>query len=258
MLLWQREKIKPLHCIDITAITGLSYISGDDDVIRIGGLTSLSQIERTDLQDPYLITLVSVARLMATQQTRTIATIAGNLCNASPAGDFIPPLIALGAYLVLVGENGSREIPLEQFMVGPGKTCLQHSELLTEICIPLPPRARASSYRRIDRTVVDIALVSAAGAVTLNSDHTVKDVKITLGAVAPTVIRSKAAETMLKGVALSTVSAEFLQEVGNVAARDATPISDVRASAEYRTAMTRVLVRRVLEDIVHSLAEEAQ
>ena len=258
VLQWKQEKIKPLHCIDLTAIDDLAYIKSEKGMLRIGGLTTLAEIERAGRQDPYLRTLADVARLMATQQTRTLATIAGNLCNASPAADLIPTLIAMGAYLSVAGEQGGRELPLEQLMRGPGRTSLQHSEILTEICIPLPSQARASSYRRIDRTVVDIALVSAAGAITLDSNGVVDSVKIALGAVAPTVIRSARAEALLSGVLLSSLSHEDLQRIGDAAAEDATPINDIRASAVYRTAMIRVLVRRVLEDISCSLSGESE
>ncbi len=254
VLQWKAEKIKPLHCIDIAAIDGLGYIHSDNGVLRIGGLTSLSQLERADRRDPYLKTLTDVARLLCTVQTRTIATIGGNLCNASPAGDLIPTLVAMGAFLNLVGEAGNREIPVEQLMRGPGKTSLHHSELVIEICVPLPSRARASSYRRIDRTAVDIALVSAAGAISLDSNDMVDEVIIAMGAVAPTVIRSTRAEAMVKGVALAAIDDDFMRRVGDTAAEDATPITDVRASADYRSAMVKVLVRRVLEDISHSLS----
>ena len=254
VLQWKSEKIKPLHCIDVTSIAGLSYINIDDNALRIGGLTSLSEIERADRRDPYLKTLVEVSRMMCTVQTRTIATIAGNLCNASPAGDLIPTLIAMGAYLNVVGEGGSRELPVEQLMQNPGKISLHHCELVTEICIPLPSHARASSYRRIDRTVVDIALVSAAGAITLDSNDVVGSAVIAMGAVAPTVIRSARAEAMVTGTALAAINDDFMQAVGEAAAEDATPITDVRASADYRSAMVKVLVRRVLEDITRALS----
>ncbi len=258
VLQWNSEKNKPLHCIDVTAIDGLGYINSENNMLRIGGLTSLAELVRADRRDPYLKTLADVARLMCTVQTRTIATIGGNLCNASPAGDLIPTLIAMGAYLNLVGETGSRELPLEQLMLSPGKTSLQHSELVTEICIPLPAQARASSYRRIDRTVVDIALVSAAGAITLDSNDMVDEVIIAMGAVAPTVIRSARAEAMVKGVALAAIDDDFMHRVGDAAAEDATPITDVRASADYRSAMVKVLVRRVLEDISRSLSGDSE
>ncbi len=258
VLQWKQEKIKPLHCIDLTVIKGLAYIKSDESALRIGAMTTLSEIERANRQDPYLRTLADVARLMATQQTRTIATIAGNLCNASPAADLIPTLIAMGASLSVTGEQGARELPLEQLMRGPGKTCLHHSEMVTEICVPLPLQSRASSYRRIDRTVVDIALVSAAGAITLDDNGVVDSVKIALGAVAPTVIRSGRAESMLSGASLSSLNQEDLHQIGDAASEDAIPINDVRASAAYRTAMIRVLVRRVVEDISHSLSGEME
>ncbi len=258
ILQWKSGKIKPLHCIDISAIDELGYIHHENSVWRIGGLTRLSEIERADREDPYLRTLADTARLMATQQTRTLATIAGNLCNASPAGDLIPTLIAMGAYLKVAGEDGNRELPVEGLMRSPGKTSLHHSELVTEICIPAPPQARACSYRRIDRTVVDIALVSAAGAIRLDRNNAIDEVIIAMGAVAPTVIRAARAEAMVAGKALAIIDDDFIQQVGDAAAEDATPITDVRASADYRSAMIKVLVRRVLEDILRALSGDSE
>ncbi|RLA03632.1 MAG: hypothetical protein DRQ47_04805 [Gammaproteobacteria bacterium] len=254
MLQWKHEKIHPQHCIDITSIPNLNQISHQPDLLCIGGLTNLSDIERADSDDPYLQTLASVARKMATQQTRTLATIAGNLCNGSPAADLLPPLIAMGAYLKVVGSNGCRELPVEQLLLSPGRTSLEQSELVTEICIPIETNQRASSYRRIDRTVVDIALVSASAAITVDSNQRIDSAKVSLGAVAPTVIRSGQAEHLLKGCVLKDMDGEFLESVGQAAMSDATPIDDVRASADYRRAMVKVLVKQVLEDILLSLS----
>jgi len=250
VLQWNHEKIHPLHCIDLTSISGFNFISNHEGLLRIGALTTLSEIEHADTSDAYLHTLAYVTSLMATQQTRTIATIAGNLCNASPAADLLPPLIAMGAYLKVSGNDGERQLPVENLLVSPGRTSLKDEELVTEICIPTDTKTRASSYRRIDRTVVDISLVGASGALTLDDNQMIATAKIALGSVAPTVIRSSQAEAMLGGKLLTDLDDDFLKAVGEAAAADATPISDVRASAEYRKAMVKVLVIKVLRDIV--------
>jgi carbon-monoxide dehydrogenase medium subunit len=259
VLKWKRELIHPQHCIDLTAIDGLNYIdTAHPDAVRIGGLTTLADIERADGADPHLQTLAGVARIMDTVQTRTIATIGGNLCNASPAADLIPTLIVMGASLQTIGPDGAREFAVEELMCGPGKTTLLDGEIVTEIHIPTDTRRRASSYRRIDRTVVDIALVSAAAAITLDDSDAIVDARVALGAVAPTVIRSDGAESALKGKAISELNDELRRAAGDAATQDAAPIDDVRASAEYRSAMVKVLVRRVLEDVVRSLCGEGR
>jgi len=254
VLQWKREIVNPLHCIDVTALRDLRFIDDKDaNLIRIGSLCTLSDLEKTASRDPWLKTLADVARLMCTVQTRTIATIGGNLCNASPAGDLIPTLIAMGAYLDISSPGGARQLAVEELMTAPGKTSLQPAELLTTICIPRDSNPRAGAYRRIDRTVVDIALVSAAAAVTLGPDGRLDNSRIALGAVAPTVIRSPRAEAVLAGLSLDDVNDDLAREAGEAASQDATPISDVRASAGYRSAMVKVLVRRVLDDIFCSL-----
>ncbi len=254
VLQWKREIIKPLHCIDVTALRDLRFIDDKDaNLIRIGSLCTLAGLEKTASRDPWLKTLADVARMMCTVQTRTIATAGGNLCNASPAGDLIPILIAMGAYLEISGPDGGRQLAVEELMTAPGRTSLQPAELLTTICIPRESNPRAGAYRRIDRTVVDIALVGAAAAVAPGPDGELDGIRIALGAVAPTVIRSPRAEAVFAGVSLGDVNNELVSEAGEAAALDATPISDIRASAEYRSAMVKVLVRRVLGDISSSL-----
>ncbi len=257
MLQWKHEKIHPQHCIDLTSIADLQYIKFDSELLSIGALTTLSEIERIDRNDPYMRTLADVAKLMATQQTRTLATIAGNLCNASPAADLLVTLTAMAAYLKVTGSSGQRELKVEDLLSDPGTTCLQQDEVVTEVCIPIGANRRASSYRRIDRTVVDIALVSAAAAMTVDSNDSIESITISLGAVAPRVIRSAQAEKMLIGNSLTALDYEFSQTVGEAAAADATPISDIRASAEYRKAMVKVLVSRVLDDISLVLSGES-
>ena len=139
-------------------------------------------------------------------------------------------------------------------MYAPGETTLLNGEVVTEIRIPKETRRRASSYRRIDRTVVDIALVSAAAAITLNDDNTISGARIALGAVAPTVIRSPRAESVINGITIGELNDVLCRAAGDAAFQDASPIDDVRASAEYRSAMVKVLVRRVLEDVVDALS----
>jgi len=253
VLQWDRSLIKPGYCIDITKLAGMSFIENESSPIRIGALTALSVLERSDSNDPCLKAIAKVASMMCTVQTRTIATIAGNLCNASPAADLSTSLVAMGAILKVQGLKGERKIPLDEFMISPGKTVLVNSELVTEILIPKADSPFSSVYHRIDRTVVDIALVSAASSLTLNKNGVVASARVALGAVAPRVIRSSRAEALLVGRNISECDEAFLREVGEAASLDATPISDIRASAAYRTAMVKVLVRKTLNENCQNL-----
>ena len=256
VLQWKAGVRNPTHCVDLTGLANLRYIRNEADQLRIGALTTLSELALADQSDPRLEALACTARMMCTVQTRTIATVGGNLCNASPAADLIPPLVSMGAEIKVEGPGGERTFPILDLMTGPGKTSLGANELLVEIAIPRDGRPNASAYRRIDRTVVDIALVSASSSMTIDADRTIRSIRIALGAVAPTVITSPPAEDMLMGKSLSDLDDALLRSVGEVASASGTPISDVRASAAYRTAMVKVLVARTLDDNRTSLMRQ--
>jgi len=238
------------HCIDLTALPDLSFVEGVDGGLRVGALTPLSILERLEGHTPHLRTIRDVAALMCTVQTRTIATLGGNLCNASPSADLFVALAAMGATARATGSGGTREIPVDAFMRAPGRTALAGDELLAEVFIPAGSLPHASAYRRIARTVVDIALVSAAASLTLDrSGGQIREARITLGAVAPRVVRATEAEDMLTGRPVSDLTGTFLKAVGAKAAQSASPITDIRASAGYRKDMVAVLVARCLASI---------
>jgi len=246
------------HCIDLTALPDLSFVERGESGYRIGALTPLSVLERIKGDTPHLRTIRDVAALMCTVQTRTIATLGGNLCNASPAADLFVALAAMGATARVAGSGGTREIPLDAFMRAPGRTALASDEMLTEVFVPTGDMPHASAYRRIARTVVDIALVSAAASLTLDRPGgEIRKARITLGAVAPCVIRASEAEDMLIGRPLVALTGTFAKEVGAKAAQSASPITDIRASAGYRKDMVAVLVARCLSSIVEELGEIA-
>jgi carbon-monoxide dehydrogenase medium subunit len=177
-------------------------------------------------------------------QIRNMATLGGNLANGSPAADTATPLLALDAEVVLADAHGRRKIALADFYSGARKTA-RGKALLIEVAIPAPPRGGRWSFQKLGRTEGDISLVNAAAGLQLDSKGRVKWVRIALGAVAPTPMRAVRAEKLLAG---SKVDQSTLAEVCGEAAREARPITDVRASAEYRREMVRVLVRRALEE----------
>lgn len=192
--------------------------------------------------------LANGAGLIGGVQIRNMATVGGNLCNAAPSADTAPPLLVLGAQVVIASTQGERTIPLEEFWLGPGRTVLQPGELLKEIIVPQPPPRSGSFYlRQTPRAWMDIAMVGVAASVTLTADDTISEARLALGAVAPTPIRAKAAEALLGG---QTLADDVLQAVGATAAQEAKPIDDLRASAEYRQHLVKVLAQRALHGAV--------
>lgn len=188
--------------------------------------------------------LADGAGLIGSIQIRNMATVGGNICNASPSADTAPPLLALGAEAVIAGPGGERLAPLDQFFVGPGQTVLQPGELLKAIRIPVPPERSGSYYlRHTPRAWMDIAVVGAAAAVTLDEDGIIAAARIGLGAVAPTPIRAVEAEKALLG---GRPDEALFAEAGRIAAGECSPIDDLRASADYRRHLVSVLVQRAL------------
>jgi len=235
--------VHPTRLVDITRIQELIGISTQNGSLRIGAATKIDEILHHPTVRSEYPALVDAGQLLGGWQIQNMATLAGNLCNASPAAEMSGPLLVLDAEVEVMGPSGERRIPLDEFWTGPGKTVLEPAEILTTIVIPGKVSGRLSAYQRVDiRHSVDIALVSSAVGVEL-SEGKVQLARIALGAVAPTVIRVTEAEAYLQG---RTLSEEVLDKVEDLAEAAAVPITDVRASAEYRSAMAGVLARRVL------------
>jgi carbon-monoxide dehydrogenase medium subunit len=227
--------------VDITH-AGLSYIRRRGKACVIGATTTMAAIENS----PAIRALADgiLARAAATcgsVQIRNMATLGGNLANGSPAADTAAPLLVLDAEVVLADARGRRKVPLTAFYSGLEKT----KALIVEVAIPAPPRGGRWSFRKLGRTESDISLVNAAAGLQLDSKGHAKWARIAVGAVAPTPIRAVNAEKLLVG---RKVDQSTLAEVCDEVAREVRPISDVRASAEYRRETVRVLVRRALEE----------
>jgi CO/xanthine dehydrogenase FAD-binding subunit len=252
MLLWQRGDVAFDHCIDLTFLGDAKSIETDAHGIHIGAMATLDALEQWANGDPRIQALADAARLMCTPQTRTIATVGGNICHGAPSADLPPPLIALGAQAHILGPDGERELPLDDFFLGVNETALDDAEVLVAITLPIATGHRAASYRRVARTVVDIALTGSAVALTANGGE-IAEARVVLGAVAPIPLRSRAAEDVLRGISLGAVTDEVLAEAGRLAASDSRPISDIRAGAAYRREMCAVLTRRAASDCIAQL-----
>lgn len=225
--------------VNIKKIRGLGGLSYDARLgLRIGALATSREVEISPIALEKYASLVQAARELGSIQVRNRATIVGNICRASPSADTAPALIADGAIVRIHGLGGERTVGLEDFFTGPGKTVLAPGELVTEIVVPPPaPRTGKVYIKHGRRRAMELATVGVA--VTLNSD-----IKIVLGAVAPTPIRARRAEAILRGKELNDA---LIEQAAEAAMQEARPISNVRASAEYRREMVRVLTRRALK-----------
>ena len=238
----QRGK-RPPAVINVKRIPGLDRIEVSGSAIRIGALTTLAAlIEHPTIQAEYPV-LPFTARYMGSPAIRHLATVGGNLCNASPAADLSPVLLVLDAEVGIVGPAGARRLSLDRFFRGPGQTTLAEAELLVWVEFPRKHAGWTVRYERLDvRRAMDIAIAGVAVALRLDGGR-VAEARLALGAVAPTPLRVPAAEAALVEGGLGPAAVERTAELAMAAAR---PIGDVRATAEYRREMVGALVRRAL------------
>lgn len=243
----RNKAIKPEYVVDIGYIPKLDYIEYDaKQGLKIGALTTIRALEKSDkLQRRYPV-LAQAAGLLGSMAIRNVATIGGNLCNAAPSADNAPSLIGLSAKARIIGPDGERVVPLEGFCTGPGCTVFKRGELLVEIQVPVPPAGTKGVYLKHGRSAVDLAVVGVAVIVVLEGGIC-RDIKVVLGAVAPTPLRAKKAEGILMG---KKMEVGLIEKAAQVASEEARPITDVRASAEYRREMVKVLTRRALNQIM--------
>jgi len=235
---------QPAGLVNINALDELRYVREAPAGLRIGALTSVEDLSRYPLLAQRYTAIADAARTFASLQVRNLATIGGSLGRATPAGDLLPPLLCLDASAILASAGTERVVELTDFFLGPRRTVLAQGELVREIVIPVPPPRTGSSYARMSyRDVLDLAIVGVASRLTLAEDGRILQARVALGAVAPKPIRASRTEGLLEGQVLTD---ELIEEAGATAAGEATPISDQRASAEYRTMITGVLARRSL------------
>jgi len=240
-----KERIRlPDHVINIKKVPGLDHLTYDPDGgLKIGSLATLRDVERSSVVIEKYAGLYHATRELGSIQVRNRATVAGNICRASPSADTLPPLIADNATIDLFGPDGERSISLENFFTGPGKTVLSNGEILTQITVPSPPPKTGKVYLKLGRrAAMELATVGVAVTLTLDQNKC-RSVRIVLAAVAPTPIRATEAEEILAG---EFISEETMEKAAQSARDQCRPISDVRGSADYRREMVRVLTRRAL------------
>lgn len=234
----------PRLLVDLKGIRELDFISSDEKTgLRIGALATISSlIESTPVKKRYPA-LYQGARTIASTHIQNRGTIVGNICNAVPSADSAPGLLCLEASVVCASLAGERTVPLDHFFLGPNRTSLEPGELVREIQVPPPASGTAGAYLKLSpRGRMDLAVVGVA-AVVRKENEAFGDIRIGLGAVAPTPMRAKKAEARLKGEPLSD---KVIAEAAKLAAQECEPIDDHRASAMYRRMMVEVLVKRAI------------
>ena len=237
-------RTRPAAVIDLKRIDGLIGVRRRGQGFAIGAATPCTALARDAALAAAWPGVVEAANLIGSVQVRNRATIAGNLCNASPAADSVPALIAAAATALIVGPAGEREVPVEVLPTGPGATSLKPGEFVAEIRLPPRPKGGGDAYlRAIPRTEMDIAVVGAGAGLVL-SDGTCTAARIALGAVGPTAVLAEEAGAVLVGTALDEPALERMAEAIRAVCR---PIDDKRGPASYRTAMAAILARRVIE-----------
>jgi aerobic carbon-monoxide dehydrogenase medium subunit len=244
MIQINRKRCAPRHLIALGGIDGLSGIELRGDDIVLGALTTHKTIEQSPVFEGPLAAVAEAARVVGGHQIRNVATIGGNLANASPAADLLPPLLVLDASVALAGAAGTRLLSIAEFLRGPGATERADDELLVSVAFARPPPHSATAFIKAGRRrAMEISIVCVAALLAMGGDGRCAAVRIALGAVGPTAMRAAEAEHVLLGCEPTQAA---LREAGRIAAAACAPISDVRASADYRRMLVQALVPRAL------------
>ena len=241
-----KYKEEPGCLVNIKKIPGLDGIRENGGSLRIGALATIRDVETSAVVRDKLPVLWESSHQFASLQIRNTATIGGNICRASPSGETLTPLLVLEAKAKLAFADGEKTEPFTAFFQGPGKCSVGSKGLLTEIEVPYPAAGSRGVYlKHAVRGAMDIAMVGVAVLITPDaSKNSLQDVRIGLGAVAPTPLRATKTEALLRGKSLSGA---LLKEAAAMAASESSPISDQRSSAEYRRWIVEALTRRGLE-----------
>jgi carbon-monoxide dehydrogenase medium subunit len=234
----------PRTLISLRSIPELEGIDVEGDGVRLGALALVADLlEHPAIAERYPV-IKEACRLFASVQIRNAATVGGNLCNASPAADLAPPLLVHDAKVRLRRAGGAREMPLDEFFLGPGRTALAPGEILTDVLLDPPAPGTRTAFLRKTRVRMDIALASVAILVETEGDRCRK-ARLAAGSVAPTPLRLREVEALLEG---KRITPELAVEAGALAARGLQPIDDVRTSAAYRRRIMGVYVKRGLQE----------
>jgi CO/xanthine dehydrogenase FAD-binding subunit len=248
--------VRPVSVIDVKQIPELIRLEWDPQRgLRLGAAVPLNRLLTFPGLPKAFSILLQACSLIGSTQINNRGTVGGNICNAAPSADSAPPLLCLGARVVLSSHKATRTMALEDFFLAPGKTALTDDELLVEIEVPNPSTPSAGSYlRHTTREEMDISVAGVASFLTFSPQNgRLLSARIALGAVAPTPMRALRAEAILAG---KTVIPQMIEQAAEQAAAEAKPISDLRGSSDYRRELVRVLTRRTLRSACKELGFE--
>lgn len=237
----KNREVRPPAVISLRSVSGLSGIEPGAPT-RIGACTTISDIVASAVLREKFPLLVEGARRLGSVQIRNVATIGGNLCNCSPCSDTATPLLVMEARVRLSSPGGVRELPIGDFFLGPGQTCAAKEEILTDILLDPQPEGCRVLYQKKGRVAMDLAVASVASLLVMKAG-TCTRARVAAGSCAPVPLRLKKVEAMLEGKKLT---AEIAAEAGRAAADSVSPITDVRATEEYRRTVIGVYVRRAV------------
>jgi carbon-monoxide dehydrogenase medium subunit len=241
----KRREIQPKNVVSLVDLDDLKQINGTGNYRSVGACCTVARIAESEEIRTIFPALASGAGQLGSPQVRNIATVGGNVVTASPAADLPPALMAYGTRVRLVTGHRERFLPLEKLVRGPGATDIREGEILAALHLDKPPEYSGAGFFKLgDRKALQISIVNGACFLSLNpKSGEIEKARIVLGAVAPAFVRAHSAENMLKG---EKPNAPLFEEAGRAAARDCSPIDDLRASATYRRDMVGVLTSRTL------------
>jgi carbon-monoxide dehydrogenase medium subunit len=240
----RRHLVHPRHLVSLTRVAELHRLELLRSEVVIGAAVTHRTIEDSPLFRGPLLALREACATVGSVQTRNVGTIVGNLCNASPAADTPPVLLAMGARVTLLGPLGTRTLPLSEFFVEYRKTALADDEVMTAVQVPVSGSPTGSAFVKLGRRLaMEISIACVGASISLGADGAITDIGIGLGSVAPISMRATDAEDELRG---TRPTVETLQRAADAASAAARPVDDHRASASYRRAMVNVLTKRAL------------
>lgn len=237
---------RPKAVVGISKLPDIDAITVQKDGLILGAAAQLRKISLdSSLEKDYKV-IMEAAGNVSSMQIRNMATIGGNACNASPSADAIQGLMVMDAKAVITGSDGNREAAIEEFFTGPGTTVLKEGEFLLSFKVPAPKPGTGAIYKKFAiRGDTDISIVGVGCRLTLQKDGTIEEARISLSAVGPKPLRAFDAEKLLIGQKLT---AELIEQAAEAAENSCTPITDQRATAEYRKQMVRVWTRHAIEE----------
>jgi len=246
------RNLTPTYVISIQKIPDLDYIEIDkENSLKIGAMATLHSLERSKLiREEYPVLYAAIHKIHSVQ-AKVMGTAVGNICTATPASDVASVLIALGGRVKVVSMASERIISVEDFFAGVRQTVLGSDEMVSEIVVPAAPASTGYAFFKLTKTTADIGKLNVSASVTMDGD-TCSDCRIALGSVAPTPMRARQAEQALKG---RKPDEKTVSKVAEAAAGEAKPITDVWSTAEYRTEMIKVLVKRAINTAVEGAGQ---